>query len=191
MTINYQIANLLQARSFGLNVFSQDDLEQIHMATLDVLWNIGIQVKSPQALKIFGDSGCTVDAKTDVVKIPPHLVEDAVISTPATYRAHAIDPVNDYVAGGSKTGFVNFGEAPALLDPETRKVRAATKKDVDDTVRFIDTLDNVVGWERPIWMSKWPAFIMPIRFIPIHPNMAFWGSIMSSSSKPPSKWVRF
>jgi trimethylamine--corrinoid protein Co-methyltransferase len=150
MTINYQIANLLQARSFGLNVFSPDDLEQIHMATLDVLWNVGIQVKNQRALKIFGDSGCAVDQKTDVVKIPPHLVENSIISTPATYRAHAIDPENDYVAGGSKTGFVNFGEAPALLDPETRKVRAATKKDVDDTVRFIDTLENVVGWERPI-----------------------------------------
>ena len=77
-------------------------------------------------------------------------MESAIISTPATYRAHAIDPQNDYVTGGSKTGFVNFGEAPAVLDPETRKVRAATKKDVDDTVRFVDTLENVVGWERPI-----------------------------------------
>jgi trimethylamine--corrinoid protein Co-methyltransferase len=54
------------------------------------------------------------------------------------------------VAGGTKTGFVNFGEAPALMDPVTRKVRAATKKDVDNTVRFIDALENVVGWERPL-----------------------------------------
>jgi trimethylamine--corrinoid protein Co-methyltransferase len=150
MTIKYQIANLLSAGSFGLNVFSQDDLEQIHRATLDVLWNVGIQVKSPQAREIFSDNGCGVDAKTDVFKIPPHLVEDAVQSTPATYRAHAIEPQNDYVAGGTKTGFVNFGEAPALMDPETRKVRAATKKDVDDTVRFVDTLENVIGWERPL-----------------------------------------
>jgi trimethylamine--corrinoid protein Co-methyltransferase len=150
MTIHYQYANMLQAQSFGLNVFSQDDLERIHMATLDVLWNIGIQVKSQQALQIFQDHGCVVDTKSDIVKIPPHLVEDAIQSTPASYRAHAIDPENDYVAGGSKTGFVNFGEAPAVLDPESRKVRAATKKDVDDTVRFIDTLENVVGWERPI-----------------------------------------
>ena len=77
-------------------------------------------------------------------------MEDAIQSTPATYRAHAIDPANDYVAGGTKTGFVNFGEAPTLMDPVTRKVRAATKKDVDDTVRFIDSLENVVGWERPL-----------------------------------------
>ena len=150
MTINYQIANLLSAGSFGLNVFSPDDLEQLHRATLDVLWNVGIQVKSSQARDIFGDSGCVVNENTDVVKIPPHLVEDAIQSAPATYRAHAIDPQNDYVAGGTKTGFVNFGEAPALMDPETRKVRAATKKDVDDTVRFVDTLENVIGWERPL-----------------------------------------
>ncbi len=150
MTINYKYANLLQAGSFGLNVFSPDDLDQIHMATLDVLWNIGLQVKSSIARKILGDHGCVVDEKTEIVKIPPHLVEDAIQSTPAAYRAHAIDPVNDYVAGGKKTGFVNFGEAPALMDPITRKVRDATQKDVDDTVRFIDTLDNIIGWERPL-----------------------------------------
>ncbi len=86
MTINYRTANLLQAGSFGLNVFSNDDLEQIHMATLDVLWNIGMQVKSAQAREILGDNGCTVDEKTEIVKIPSNLVEDAIQSTPATYR---------------------------------------------------------------------------------------------------------
>ena len=150
MTINYKYANMLRSSSFGLNVLSPDDLDQIHMATLDVMWSIGIKVESATARQILGDNGAMVDEKTNVVKIPPNLVEDAIISTPATYRAHAINPENDYVPGGKKTGFVNFGEAAALMDPVTRKVRAATKKDVDDTVRFIDTLENIVGWERPL-----------------------------------------
>ena len=55
MAINYQYANMLQARSFGLNVLSSNDLEQIHLATLDVLWNIGLQVKSRNARDILGD----------------------------------------------------------------------------------------------------------------------------------------
>jgi trimethylamine--corrinoid protein Co-methyltransferase len=150
MAINYRYANLLRAGSFGLNVFSDDDLEEIHLATLDVLWNIGLKVKSAKARTILGDNGCAVDEKAEIVKLPAHLVEDAIQSTPATYRAHAIDPENDYVAGGKKTGFVNFGEAPALMDPNTRKVRSATRKDVDDTVRFVNTLDNIIGWERPL-----------------------------------------
>lgn len=150
MAIRYRYANVLRAGGFGLNVFSQDDLQQIHLATLDVLWDIGLRVKSPKAREILGDNGCVVDRKTEIVKFPPHLVEGAIQSAPATVRAHAIDPANDYVAGGKKTGFVNFGEAAALMDPETRKVRPATRKDVDDTVRFIDALDNMIGWERPL-----------------------------------------
>jgi trimethylamine--corrinoid protein Co-methyltransferase len=150
MTINYRYANLLRAGSFGLNVFSDDDLEQIHLATLDVLWNIGLKVGSHDAREIFGGNGCVVDEKAQIVRIPSNLVEDAIQSAPATYRAHAMEPENDYVAGGKRTGFVNFGEAAALMDPVTRKVRRATKKDVDDTVRFIDTLDNMIGWERPL-----------------------------------------
>jgi len=150
MTINYQYSNLLRAGSFGLHVLSTDDLEQIHMSTLDVLWNIGLLVKSPRAREIFGDNGCAVDEKSEIVKIPAHLVEDAIQSTPATYRAHAINPENDYVPGGKKTGFVNFGEAATLIDPVTREVRDATRKDVDDSVRFIDALENSIGWERPL-----------------------------------------
>jgi trimethylamine--corrinoid protein Co-methyltransferase len=150
MGINYRYANMLHAGGFGLNVLSDDDLEQIHLNTLDVLWNIGLKVKSQQAREILGDHGCVVDKKAEIVKFPTHLVEDAIQSTPAIYRAHAIDSENDYVAGGKKTGFVNFGEAPALMDPNTRKIRSATKKDVDDTVRFVNTLDNVIGWERPL-----------------------------------------
>jgi trimethylamine--corrinoid protein Co-methyltransferase len=141
---------LLNAGSFGLNVLSPDDIEMIHLATLDVLWNIGLKVMSPNARVIFGDSGCVVDEANQIVKIPPHIVEDAIQSTPATFRAHAINPENDYVAGGKKTGFVNFGESAQLIDPVTRKLRDATKKDVDDTIRFIDTLENIVGWERPL-----------------------------------------
>ncbi len=150
MTIHYQYSNLLRAGSFGLHVLSTDDLEQIHMSTLDVLWNIGLLVKSPRAREIFGDHGCAVDEKSEIVKIPAHLVEDAIQSTPATYRAHAINPENDYVPGGKKTGFVNFGEAATLIDPVTREVRDATRKDVDDSVRFIDALENSIGWERPL-----------------------------------------
>ncbi|NIM96558.1 MAG: Trimethylamine methyltransferase MttB, partial [candidate division Zixibacteria bacterium] len=97
MAIRYKYANVLRAGSFGLNVFSDDDLEHIHLATLDVLWSIGIKVKSPKAREILGDNGCVVDKKTEIVKIPSNLVEDAIQSTPATYRAHAIDPENDYV----------------------------------------------------------------------------------------------
>jgi len=150
MSINYKYANLLSADSFGLNVISPDDIDQIHNATIDVLWNIGLKVESSVARKILGDHGCVVEEDRHVVKIPPHLGEDAIQSTPVTYRAHAIDPKNDYVPGGKKTGFVNFGEAAALMDPVTRKVRGATRADVDTTVRFIDNLNNVVGWERPL-----------------------------------------
>lgn len=150
MTINYKFADSIREGSFGLKVFDDDDLERIHLATLDILWNTGLKVQSANARKILGDNGCVVDEKTDIVKFPAHLVEDAAQSAPATYRAHAIDPENDYLPGGKITGFVNFGESPSLIDPITRKLRAATKKDVDDSVRFVNALDNIIAWERPL-----------------------------------------
>ena len=157
MAIRYSLANMLASASNGLNVLTDDEITQIHLATLDVLWSVGIKVESARARELLGDHGCLVDETARVVKFPANLVEDAIQSTPAAYRAHALNPENDYVPGGKKTGFVNFGEAPALTDPTTRKIRAATKKDVDDTVRFVDCLTNVVGWERPLTPQDLPA----------------------------------
>jgi len=101
MTINYKYANMLRAGSFGLNVLSPDDLDQIHMATLDVMWSIGIKVDSATARQLLGDNGAMV-MKNPVVKIPSNLVEDAIISTPAAYRAHAINPENEHARGPSR-----------------------------------------------------------------------------------------
>ena len=150
MSINYQYANLLQAGSFGINVLSRDDIEQIHMTTLECFWNMGVLVKRLKGRASVGENGCVVDEKSEIFKIRSRLVETAIKTTPATYRAHDINAENDYVPGGKRTGFVNFGEAATLVDPITREVRDATRKDVDDSVRFIDTLENCIGWERPL-----------------------------------------
>ena len=57
---------------FSLNVFSEDELEDIHLATLEVLQKTGVFVGDDEAMEIYEGAGAIVDRKTGVVKIPPH-----------------------------------------------------------------------------------------------------------------------
>ena len=40
----------------GLNMFSDDELEKIHLATLEILWEMGVKVKAPRPLKFLTES---------------------------------------------------------------------------------------------------------------------------------------
>jgi len=44
---------LERTAGIGLKMFSNDELEKIHLATLDVLWNVGVKVESRKAIQIF------------------------------------------------------------------------------------------------------------------------------------------
>ena len=85
------------ARSCGLSVsvFTESELDQIHFATLEVLERTGVFVEDDDALDIFKDGGCRVDREDRVVRIPPHVVEDAIRSTPSKYVLAGRDPRND------------------------------------------------------------------------------------------------
>ena len=71
-------ANANVMTSLGLNMFTDDELWEVHLATLDVLWNVGVKVESKEAREIFAGIGCTVDEDSHIVKIPAFLVEDAI-----------------------------------------------------------------------------------------------------------------
>ncbi|MBW2593952.1 MAG: trimethylamine methyltransferase family protein [Deltaproteobacteria bacterium] len=150
MTVRNLQPGTLLTSGIGLNMFSEDELEKIHLATLEILLEMGVKVESNQALDIFDGAGCNVDKKSKIVKIPAHLVEDAIRSCPSTFKACGRDPEKDYVCENGRTGFVNFGEAPMMIDPKTRKLRTPMKADVDEATLFLDALDQVIVFERPL-----------------------------------------
>ena len=64
-----------------LQVVSDDQIAQIHMATLDVLERTGVKITHPKALEILAGAGARVDGSR--VRIPGWLVEDAIRKAPS------------------------------------------------------------------------------------------------------------
>lgn len=61
----------------SLDVFSDDESKDIHLATLEVLEHTGVFADDPEALDVFEAGGAAVDRKSGVVRIPAHIVDAA------------------------------------------------------------------------------------------------------------------
>ncbi len=147
---------------FGLNMFTEDEIDAIHCAILEVLSETGLKVSLKEAQEIFDGGGCHVDRKTNMVKIPVHVVEDAIRSAPRTYLLAGIEPENDVVVGGKTSAFFNFGEALNVIDPYTFEYRRATKKDVGNAALMCDAIDEMQICNRAAAAEDYPAQVQSL-----------------------------
>lgn len=145
-----QHAGRLRSGGLSLNVLTAEEKEDIHLATLEVLQKTGLYVEDREAVEIFDGGGARVDPKRGIVKIPPHLVEDAIRSAPPKLVLAGRDPAHDIVLEGGRVAFTNFGEGIKVVDPYTGELRETTKQDVADSARMVDALSDVDVYERAI-----------------------------------------
>jgi len=67
----------------SLNVLTDDQVNEIHLGTLEILDQTGVFVEDEKALDCFESGGARVDRESKMVQIPPHLVEEAIRSAPS------------------------------------------------------------------------------------------------------------
>ncbi len=127
----------------SLNVFTESELSDIHLASLEVLERTGVFVEADEALDIFADGGCDVDRESHIVCLPPHVVEDAIRSAPSKFVLCGRDPKNDIVLEPGRVAFTNFSEGIRVVDPYTGELRDSTRADIADIARLNDYLSDI------------------------------------------------
>jgi trimethylamine--corrinoid protein Co-methyltransferase len=145
-----------RSRGLSVNVFTEAELDDIHLATLEVLERTGVFVEADDALDIFKDGGCVVDRETHIVRIPPHVVEDAIASSPSKYVLCGRDPKNDFVMEPGRVAFTNFSEGIRVIDMETGEYRESTLQDVADIARLNDYLSEMDTHEISVGAKEVP-----------------------------------
>ena len=134
----------------SLNILTDHDVKEIHRGTLEVLDQTGVFVEDEKALDCFESGGARVDRKSKMVQIPPRLVEEAISSAPSKVILAGRDPKHDLVLEGRRVHFTNFSEGVKLNDLQTGETRTPVKKDLVDTARVIDYLDEVDFCEKAL-----------------------------------------
>jgi trimethylamine--corrinoid protein Co-methyltransferase len=147
---------------FSLNVFTDDECSEIHLATLEILEKTGIFVEDEKALEIFHGGGALVDQKKKVVKLPSHIVEDSIRSAPQKLFLAGRNPQNDIVVESNRVSFTTFGEGVFIIDPYTGELRKPDKKDVGNAAKLADYLDEIDIYERAIGAHDVPQEVAQI-----------------------------
>ncbi|HZL64782.1 MAG TPA: trimethylamine methyltransferase family protein [Thermoleophilia bacterium] len=124
-------------------IWPDEAIEAIHLASLALLERAGVKVESPAARELFLAAGCTA-ADDDRVLIPRGAVEDALAACPPSYTLAARDPARAMLmdAAPGSTYVHNMGGARDVADPRTGAGRRATLHDQVLATRVMHHLVN-------------------------------------------------
>ena len=99
-----------------LCVFTEDRIDAIHHAALDVLSRLGIKVLLPEARELFERAGARIDG--EMVYLPAALVEDHVAKAPKSILLKGANPARDVTLELGNLIFQPGAGAPHATDLE-------------------------------------------------------------------------
>jgi trimethylamine---corrinoid protein Co-methyltransferase len=140
----------------SLNILTNEEVRQIHTATLDVIESIGVRFPSNKALDILEAHGATVDRGAMVAKIPGTIMEEYLALMPPAYTLAALDPALDLPLDGNHSFLGTDGCGVEILDAFTGARRRTTKQDVSDVARVADYLESIAFHWVPISAQDCP-----------------------------------
>ena len=172
MTITHSDFQSINAPRF--QKLSQDQLERIHYASLEILERTGVRLHLPEAVELLKDAGAEV-SEGNRVRIPSHLVEWALSVAPkrivlTNRRGERVMPLernNVFYGPGS--------DCPNVIDIHTGERRSGILQDIVDGSRVCDALPNI-----DFLMSLTIASDIP----QAHADLFQMQAMLSNSTKP-------
>jgi trimethylamine--corrinoid protein Co-methyltransferase len=140
-------SDIAASGGFGFNVFTEDEINKIHLATLEVMEETGLYVGTPEAMDILEGGGAQVDRETKIAKFPSYLVEDCIRSAPHNIVLYGRDPEHNVVLEDKRVNFCTFGQGVSIMDVDGT-VRASVNEDVGKAALLTDAMEEVDVCER-------------------------------------------
>jgi len=142
--------------SVRVRILGENDIRQIHAATLVVLERTGVAIIAPEGREILLRAGAT-EGEKGAIRIPPGLVERAIDSAPSSVvLSNRLGEPSCFLEGYT-TSFGTGSDCPFTLDRKTGKKRTCTYEDVAAGALVCDYLDNL-------------DFVMPVGIISDRPT---------------------
>ena len=127
----------------SFRVFSEDAIDAIHSASLEVLEKTGVRIHHGEnILKMLKENGCIVDFEKGLVRFPSYVVEEAVKKIPKIYVMHGRNSKYDCKVDGRHIYFTTDTETPNTVDLQTGEWRPSTLDDLEKLTRVTDALES-------------------------------------------------
>jgi trimethylamine--corrinoid protein Co-methyltransferase len=135
-------ANSLAYLSPQFAVLSENQLEELHLAGLEVLRRTGVRIHHSGALELLKEAGAFI-SEDNLVKIPASLVEEALASAPSRVIMCDREGEPSVYLEGKRANFGTGSDCLNLIDPETGEHRKFTRQDIINGYRLCDALPNI------------------------------------------------
>jgi len=135
-------ANAVAPTPSGYRMFTDAQLEEIHLASLEILRRTGVRVYEAEALALLHGAGCTVSDGT-LVRFPAAVVEDALGYAPSRIVLCGREGGPRVLLEGQRVYFGTGSDLPNTRDLETGERRPSLLSDVAQSARLVDALPNL------------------------------------------------
>ncbi len=124
-------------------VLTQEEIERIHAASLDLLENCGLIVEDEAVLQLLEQNGCSVDHQTMLAKFPRSVVQKALSTCPASFPVLDRNGREAFTMGKGSCKCGSGHNAVFTLVDESGERREATLEDVKKYSILSDVLSEV------------------------------------------------
>ncbi len=121
-----------------------DQVRQVHQASLEILGEVGLVVRNEKAQRRFAEHGARVDFATGLTQLPAPVVERYLALVPPTITLRGRDPRLDVTLPGPLPVIATASSAPDIVDPATGLTRRARS---DDIARIAHLTNALPGFD--------------------------------------------
>ena len=126
------------------SLLSQNQVERVHGASLEILEETGVLVRNERARQIFREHGAQVDEASEIVRIPAQVIERYRVMFPPTFTFCARDPRYDVTVPDNSPLILTGSSAPNIIDPVTGTERRSRS---DDLARISFLINELPGYD--------------------------------------------
>ena len=128
-------------RGVSLRVLTGEQIEDIHLASLEILERTGIVIEHDEARQLLRKHGCAVDGER--VRIPPGLVKEALARAPERVLLYNRKDEPAVDLGADRSYFGTGSDTPTYVDPYTGEMKPTDRDSVRTIARLCDALPNI------------------------------------------------
>jgi len=123
-------------------LLSEDQINKVHLASLEILADIGVQVSHEEGLKLLEQNECILE-DNNIVRIPNWLVEDCISSVPSQIQIFNRNGQEAMNLGGNNIYFGLGTDLIRTIDLQTDKLRLSVLQDVKNAAIVSDYCQEV------------------------------------------------
>lgn len=139
-----------------LKVLDEQEINTIHIHTLEVLSEVGIKVELKKMRDMLGDLGCDVDENAKLVRFEPDFVESYLKKPPREFTLCGADPDRQWKISPDTQIFCGLGTPINIYDLATGNFRQTKLQDITDHLILFEHLEHIVSNQMDIWPHDIP-----------------------------------